>query len=141
MRVFAAMMDAPQHTYVLLTKRPDIMFRDLKTWTVSPNWWLLTSVTNQDDADKRIPQLLPLRDAGWLTGVSVEPLLGPVRRMVTQLGWVIIGAQTGPGATVPKEKWVSDMLHECKLGQVPVFVKDNVGWSETIREFPKGDQT
>lgn len=138
-QVLSAMVQAPWHTYIILTKQPQRMVTFFSTRDPWPNWWLLTSITDQADADRRIPELLKLRGAGWTTGVSVEPLLGPVRRRVTQLDWVIIGAQTGPKSRKAKQQWVADLVAECNLGKVPVFVKDNVGWPQTIREFPTHD--
>lgn len=42
------------------------------------NVWLLASVENQEQADKRIPELLKCRDLSPVLGLSCEPLLGPV---------------------------------------------------------------
>jgi protein gp37 len=74
----------PQHTYMILTKRPErIMKSNLnyltpwapwgKPW---PNVWLGVSVENQEQADKRIPLLLTIPAA--VRFVSYEPALGPV---------------------------------------------------------------
>lgn len=43
------------------------------------NVWLLTSVSDQDSADKQIPDLLKCRALSPVLGLSVEPLLGPIR--------------------------------------------------------------
>lgn len=42
------------------------------------NVWLLTSVSDQETADKAIPELLKCRDLVPVLGVSYEPALGPV---------------------------------------------------------------
>jgi len=104
-KVFAVMALTPQHTYLLLTKRPERMrgylvglatdvqnwplptdkgserirvatiIRSVATWPL-PNVWLGVSVENQQAADERIPLLLDTPAAHrWL---SVEPLLGAV---------------------------------------------------------------
>jgi len=104
-KVFAMMALTPQHTYVLLTKRPERMrgylgpgqYRDIRVidavrrvhdemflrsgspvlspWPL-PNVWLGVSVENQETADERIPILLETPAAHrW---VSAEPLLGAV---------------------------------------------------------------
>lgn len=102
-RVFAVMALAPQHTFQVLTKRPErareyldaILSREgftdieaegrdicgddgfqLKRWPL-PNVWLGTSVEDQDTADARIPHLLATPAA--VRFVSAEPLLGPVQ--------------------------------------------------------------
>lgn len=88
--VFAVMRNTPQHTFFVLTKRPERMFS--KDWAVcsdqfavdskmisqwyAPNIWLGVSAENQEAADKRIPVLMDLPVAHRF--VSVEPMLGPV---------------------------------------------------------------
>ena len=104
-KVFAVMALSPQHTFQVLTKRPDrantymrhvnahgktrheIVERTATTvfakagewmtesWPLS-NVWLGTSVSDQASADERIPALLDTPAA--LHFVSAEPLLGPV---------------------------------------------------------------
>ena len=98
-RVFAVMALCPQHTFQVLTKRPERMAEymtdigthervqiaaqpyckgrefDLRTWPL-PNVWLGTSVEDQARADLRIPHLL--RCPAAVRFLSCEPLLGPV---------------------------------------------------------------
>lgn len=97
-RVFTVMALCPQHSFQLLTKRPERMQVYLNHTETSariflqarhygagpasfplhpfPNVWLGTSVENQETADERIPHLLQTPAAvRWL---SMEPLLGPV---------------------------------------------------------------
>lgn len=96
-RMFAVMALTPQHTYQLLTKRPERMREYLTAemvgaridaathefggmggvWFSSmPNVWGLVSVEDQATADARIPVLLETPLA--VRGVSAEPLIGPV---------------------------------------------------------------
>lgn len=92
----------PEHTFLVLTKRPDRMaellcgsrFRDLlakqflyrieeyvsiyhprRNWPL-PNLWLGVTAENQARADERIPILLQIPAA--VRWVSCEPLLGPI---------------------------------------------------------------
>lgn len=98
-RVFAVMALAPQHTFQVLTKRPDrareyldsptrwatvlpteVLSRSTEAarrehWPL-PNVWLGTSISDQASADLRIPPLLGAPAA--VRFVSAEPLLGPV---------------------------------------------------------------
>lgn len=100
-QVFAVMALAPQHTFQVLTKRPERMlgyflnaphqrwmkvmeslWKDRIASTVDrygalPNVWLGTSVENQATADERIGPLLATPAA--VRFVSAEPLLGAVR--------------------------------------------------------------
>lgn len=100
-RVFGVMAATPQHTYQVLTKRPERMAtylnsygRDTLVWVEAysaaltdqlkqnkpawplPNVWLGTSVENQAEADERIPHLLSV--PARVRFLSCEPLLGPV---------------------------------------------------------------
>ncbi len=81
-RVFSTAHYCPQHTFIVLTKRPERM-RDFwrGCWRedngcVLSNLWLGVSVENQAAADERIPILLDTPAA--VRFVSVEPMLGPV---------------------------------------------------------------
>lgn len=75
----------PQHTFILLTKRPQRMNNfisltretdtDCGLWPL-PNLWLGVTVCNQAEADEKIPALLQTPAA--VRFVSVEPCLGPV---------------------------------------------------------------
>lgn len=99
-RIFAVMALSPQHTFQILTKRPERMLeyfnaerfgyieaiarkihgKPLPPGTVMPwplpNVWLGVSVENQKAADERIPLLLQTPAA--VRFLSCEPLLGPV---------------------------------------------------------------
>ena len=101
-QVFAVMATAQQHTFLVLTKRPERMriylgdgsydsHRRIQVWNakvhargkpVSPmdwplkNVWMGVSAENQETADKRIPLLIETPAA--VRWVSVEPMLGPV---------------------------------------------------------------
>lgn len=52
------------------------------------------------------------------------------------INWVIIGAQTGPGAIPTKPEWVQSIIDQCRAAGVPVFLKDNLNWPEKIQEYP-----
>lgn len=87
--IFSSMTRAPQHIYMVLTKRPEIMFDyfhmpkgqgKFKTrygiLDENPNIWLGVTAENQEEADRRIPILLQIPAAVHF--VSVEPMLGAV---------------------------------------------------------------
>lgn len=78
--------DAPKHTFIILTKRPERMLEVVTKWEINqidvydrrplPNLWLGVTAENQEQADKRISILLQIPAA--VRFVSVEPMLGPV---------------------------------------------------------------
>lgn len=51
--------------------------------------------------------------------------------------WLIIGAQTGPGAVEPNPEWINSAVKQAVCSNVPLFVKDNVQYSEHIRQWPE----
>jgi protein gp37 len=85
-RAIDVMQITPQHTYQILTKRPEIMLKYFTEWRpehfigedlyILPNLWLGVTAENQEQADKRIPILLQIPAAKRF--VSIEPQLGPV---------------------------------------------------------------
>lgn len=94
----------PQHTFMLLTKRPDRMKADVD-WLIAQdgdlpeNLWLGVTVCNQAEADEKIPSLLQTPAA--VRFVSVEPCLGPVD--LGHLSWTdIIGSTAEKNALTGK---------------------------------------
>jgi protein gp37 len=129
--------NAPQHTFQFLTKNPKRL-KDFNPWPA--NCWVGTTVTNQADADERLPWLVQV-DAP-VRFVSHEPLLSaidvlpwipgpwpmdtPMPTHNNYISWAIIGAQTGPGAVKPTDEWVSALIRQYRAAQVPIFLKDNL---------------
>lgn len=82
-KVLLAMRNFEQHTFLLLTKRPERMREAINQalkitdycWPLG-NVWVGVSVENQQAADERVPLLLQIPAA--VRFVSVEPILGPV---------------------------------------------------------------
>ncbi len=136
----------PQHIFQFLTKNPKRL-KDFNPW--SPNCLVGTTVTNQADADERLPWLLQV-DAP-VRFVSHEPLLGEIdvklhdyaischRHSVRAafINWAIIGAMTGPGAVKPKPEWIQGLINQYRAAGVPLFLKDNLNWPEKIKEWPE----
>jgi len=88
-QVWEVMREASQHTFLTLTKRPDLMaewFRMCNTVSHNrpalTNVYLGVTVENQQAADERIPILLSIPAAGYW--ISAEPLLGPINLMHLQ---------------------------------------------------------
>ena len=97
---------------------------------------LLASVENQEQADKRIPQLLAIPAA--CRGLSLEPLLGPVdlclgsyyeaqevreERGRLDISWVIVGGESGPDARPCRVDWIRSIVAQGKAAGVETFVK------------------
>lgn len=141
-KVFKACEAAPWHTYIFLTKNPK-RYRELQFTIPLPTsnkYWYGTSVNNSADfiPPCRAEELFRLK--GCKRFLSIEPLLGEIFGIsltnIKCFEWVIIGAQTGPGAVKPKSEWIQSIIDEAKANNVPVFLKDNLGWPERIQEYP-----
>lgn len=134
-RVFAVMAATPQHTYQVLTKRPERAaeyFRGaavrasltMLKWPL-PNVWMGVSAEDQPRADERIPQLLLLPAA--VRWVSYEPALGPVVlpdfATGDSLHWIVIGGESGMGARPFQVAWARSMVQQCRERGIAPFVK------------------
>lgn len=108
-----AMNEAPWHTYVILTKRPDLIWfaeidRERRMNRLPPNLWLGVSVTGKDDwwrVDELGGVIYQLNGAARGL-VSVEPLTGIWDNSlsgVQEIDWVIIGPQSGPGGKIVQQ--------------------------------------
>ncbi len=81
--LFDLIYETPWLDWLILTKRPENVLRMVPWMFHHPdffgwpsNVWIGTSVENQEQADKRIPELLKIPAA--VRFLSVEPMLGPV---------------------------------------------------------------
>ena len=155
-QVFEVMNECPQHTFQILTKRPEraaMYSPDLK-W--SPNIWMGTSVENMLVVH-RIKDLVRVR--AKVRFLSLEPLLGPLPRLpLTGIHWVIVGGESGPRARPMEKEWVTQIRDRCVAQGVPFFFKQWGGvnkkktgrrlegrhWDEmpqrSFREFTEGEK-
>jgi protein gp37 len=141
-RVFNVMKWSPQHTFLLLTKRParaKAMLETLMHFRYSeesdpvtayfPHIWLGVTIELSSYRHRAIT-LLNTHVAHRF--VSLEPLLGPINidgftwdKTVDEdrIEWVIVGGETGPGARPMKPEWVRDIRDRCIENEVPFFFK------------------
>ena len=144
-RVFAIMALTPQHTYQVLTKRPERMHAYMNAPDVRQrvalaaakidgdpapemvvrfwpllNVWLGVSVENQHFADERIPLLLQTPAA--VRFISAEPLLGPVD-LSAYLPVLTIGG-------VEMERWLDWVIVGGESG--PKSRPFDVAWARSI---------
>jgi protein gp37 len=120
-RCFDVMERASQHTFQVLTKRPEraAELADDLPWPA--NVWLGTSVENVDYV-WRIDELR--KTPARIRFLSIEPLLGPIRELpLAEIHWAIVGGESGPGARPMAEEWVLDIRDQCLTAGVPFFFK------------------
>lgn len=142
LQMFDVMLQADQHIYQLLTKRPgrladsDVLRLKLKTLfmqrTGKPDWpahiWNGVSVESQAYT-WRIHKAVIMRAP--VTFVSAEPLLGPLNLQgdghycLQDLAWIIAGAESGHGARPMDEDWVRSLRDQCQKTGVAFFYKQN----------------
>lgn len=119
-KVFQTMNETPQHSYQVLTKRPERAAELSSYLTFTPNIWLGTSVENQRviermDYLKNIP--------AHIRFLSCEPLLGPLLLDLEGIHWVIVGGESGPGARPMEADWALSIRDQCKEQNVAFFFK------------------
>jgi protein gp37 len=162
-KVFDACEAAPQHTYMFLTKNPSRYEKVYSLFPEEAHCLYGTTITCQDDIKKIPNNIKPFIDF-----ISVEPLIGEINikdilywelmhysyipgecvqqpdyeTMEMTASWVIIGAQTGPGAIKPNPEWIQSIVEQCRAAGVPVFMKNSLKpyyWEgELIQEWPEG---
>ncbi len=153
--------------FQVLTKRPENInrmieqatgFSDSEMWFyTAPHVWIGTTVENQEQADKRIPELLNV--PAKVRFLSCEPLLGPVdlrkcyesevKQWNGGINWVIVGGESGHGARPMHPEWAQSLQQQCAGGGVPFFMKQGsvANWADyknfdsfpdnlKVRQFP-----
>lgn len=120
-RVFDVMNRCPQHTFQILTKRPQRAAELAPSLNWSANIWMGTSVESALQTD-RIKALRTIQ--AHVRFLSVEPLIGPIPRLPVQgMHWVIVGGESGPGARPMEAEWVRQIRDRCVAHGVPFFFK------------------
>ncbi len=144
--VMSTIFNATQHTFMILTKRPERMKKYMELYThffkTIKNLWLGVSVENQKTADERIPILLQIPAA--VRFVSVEPMLEYINlssqlngypectgangrphwfQTYPPLDWVICGCESGPNRRPCKVEWIHSLEQHCFHAHVPFFLK------------------
>lgn len=104
-----------------------------------PNVWMGVSAEDEWRARERIPVLLETPAA--VRWVSAEPLVGPITHSMRGLDWCVVGGESGPGFRPMPEQWAKDIVTDCQVNDVPVFVKQMAGKAEIppylkVREWP-----
>lgn len=163
-QVFATMALAKQHTFQILTKRPQRMLDFFKRCVYNghfpnsdplPNVWIGVTVENQKAADERIPLLLQTPAA--VRFLSCEPLLGPVdlsrwlfdwlfvdepgESVEPPIHWVIAGGESGSNARPMHPDWARDLRDQCQAAGVAYFHKQNGEWTEDFTDDQPGPVT
>lgn len=128
-KVFKTMNENPQHTFQILTKRPDRLLKVNEQLTWTHNIWMGVSVE-----DQRVKGRIDLlRQTNARTKfLSCEPLIGNLPDLNLQgIDWVIVGGESGRKARWMDPEWVLDIMDQCKQANVPFFFKQ---WGGTNKK-------
>lgn len=138
--VFAACHKAPQHRYLFLTKNPGRYLELAKAGKLpeANNFWYGSTATR--------PDVQFWWSKHHNTFVSIEPMLEEFPpsgdAVVKKVGWVILGAMTGPGSKdhQPRREWVESLVADAKSAGVPVLMKESLrpimGDAGMLSQFP-----
>jgi protein gp37 len=131
MQVFNVMADTPQHTYMVLTKRPERAATWEGPWT--PNIWMGVSVEDQKTV-ARLDILRPCKAA--VLWMSAEPLLEDLGELnLDGYGWVVVGGESGPGYRPMRPEWARSIRDQCVARNVAYFYKQDAGVRSGSRPF------
>ncbi len=133
--IFAQMLRV-QHDYLVLTKRPQLMAayfngtEDSEGWLarnglkqVPANIWVGTSIEN-DRYTFRTKSLTSI--PAVVHFLSVEPMLGPVPSLdLTNIQWVIVGGESGPGYRPMDHDWARDVRDRCAAAEIAFYFKQS----------------
>lgn len=132
LEVWNVMENTQQHTYQILTKRPDLMANILNksNFKILPNVWLGTSVENE----KVISRLDQLRSVpAAIRFVSFEPLIGSVAEgNLKNIQWAIVGGESGLNARPLNRQWVDEIFNMCTDADAAFFFKQWGGKNKKI---------
>lgn len=152
--VFASCREAPQHTYLFLTKNPEryCIYEDADPSGIptQKNFWYGTTANCAADFQSHCRA----NTLAWFHGeynantfLSIEPLVESIGdtglASLYNFQWLIIGAMTGPGSKdrQPKREWVEEIVKAARDFGVPVFMKKNLVnvWGDNlIQQYPAG---
>ena len=122
LRLHQTMIDCPQHTFQILTKRARRLMRVPIHWR--SNEWVGVSVENQNYVFRARHLVYGVN--ARVKFLSVEPMLGPVELdgdLLHEIDWVICGGESGIGHRPIEEWWVQTLRDQCVDANVPFFFK------------------
>jgi protein gp37 len=132
-KIITKMKECPQHKFLILSKHPKKYSRFL----FPSNIWLGTSISNNNDL-YRIKDLNE-NNPHNKKFVSIEPIHEKLNFWFSKIDWMIIGAETGKriNKIIPQKEWIKPLINNAKKESIPIFIKNNIKWSNKIQEFPE----
>jgi protein gp37 len=136
-KILEVCAEHPELIFQFLTKNP-IRYKD---FFFPHNCWLGTTI--EEYGRKQVKRYSDYCEAiqynqNNIHFVSMEPLLSEhMTGFVDIFDWIIIGANSNPGAERPAIYWATEIIHEARRLGKPVWVKNNFKYPERIKEWPE----
>ena len=158
--IWSLISKTPQHTFLILTKRPERMkwFESeigVFNYGVLPNIYRGLTICIQPEVRDKLSVFLQIQGKKFL---SIEPMLSDIslRWQTVSKEWylkkmeeggvneydglreidaVILGAETGPGARPIRLEWIRKIRNECEQAGVPFFLKHISKKEGRVREM------
>ncbi|OEG62203.1 MAG: hypothetical protein BHK79_02860 [Halanaerobium sp. MDAL1] len=129
-RVFNTMNQADWHIFQVLTKRSNRLLELNEQLPWAKNIWQGVSVEN----NKYISRIDDLSKTDAKTKfISFEPLIGEIDVKsidLSNIDWVIVGGESGPGSRPIKKEWVLNIRNKCIKEDIPFFFKQWGGFNK-----------
>lgn len=127
-QIFKVMNDLAQHTFQVLTKRPERFINWPGPWT--PNIQLGVSVEDP----RALKRINLLRQTGARTlFLSCEPLIAPLGQFnLDRIDWAIVGGESGSGFRPMPHSWAREIRDQCLAAKTAFFFKQSAAWKTEI---------
>ena len=121
-------MNRTSHIYQVLTKRAERLAELSGSIIWTKNIWAGVTV-EASDYKYRIDLLRQTNAA--VKFLSLEPLLEDIGTLdLTDIDWVIVGGESGPGARAMEADWARNIREQCIEQKVPFFFKQWGGFNK-----------
>jgi protein gp37 len=131
-RIWKAIEDHPEITFLLLTKRPENIGKLTPGWVFDKgNVWFGVSAGTRASLERASVWLRDL--PATATFLSMEPLLedvvvyDPDKEPLRYVDWVIVGGESGPNARPMQAAWAEHIRLACQEYGIPFFFKQMGG--------------
>lgn len=120
-KIFDTMNSCPQHTFQILTKRPERFVKLNKQINWTSNIWMGVTI----ESNNYLYRANYLRETGALIKfISAEPLLEDISNINLEgINWLIVGGESGPGCRPIQKEWVESLQKIAKDTKTAFFFK------------------
>lgn len=130
-QIFDVIRRCPQHTFQILTKRPERALAWSEMNELPAHVWIGTSVEDQRVVH-RIDHLRKIEAA--VKFISFEPLIGSVGNLdLRGIHWAIVGGESGDEFRPMDHAWAREIRDQCVAAGVAFFFKQDASKRPGIR--------